>query len=51
MIVSLGGLEFTLCFLDRRAPKRDHELQNKQLEVMDGRGKQGFAAATTGGAK
>ena len=36
IIVSLGGLEFTLWFLDRRAAKRDHELQNRQLEILDG---------------
>ncbi len=36
IIVSLGGLEFILWFLDRRAAKRDHEMQNKQLEILDG---------------
>jgi hypothetical protein len=36
IIVSLGGLEFMLWFLDRRAAKRDHEMQNKQLEILDG---------------
>ena len=36
IIMSLGGLEFTLWFLDRRAARRDHELQNKQLEILDG---------------
>lgn len=36
IILSLGGLEFTLWFLDRRAAKRDHEMQNKQLEILDG---------------
>ena len=36
IIVSLGGLEFTLWFLDRRAAKRDHEMQNKQMEILDG---------------
>lgn len=35
MIVSLGGLEFMLWFLDRRAAKRDHEMQNQQLEILD----------------
>ena len=25
-----------LWFLDRRAAKRDHEMQNKQLEILDG---------------
>ena len=36
IIVSLGGLEFMLWFLDRRAAKRDREMQNKQLEILDG---------------
>lgn len=36
IIVSLGGLEFTLWFLDRRAAKRDHEMQTRQLEILDG---------------
>ena len=36
IILSLGGLEFMLWFLDRRAAKRDHEMQNKQLEILDG---------------
>ena len=36
IIVTLGGLEFTLWFLDRRAAKRDHEMQRKQLEILDG---------------
>jgi hypothetical protein len=36
IILSLGGLEFTLWFLTRRAAKRDHEIQNKQLEILDG---------------
>ncbi len=36
IIVALGGLEFTLWFLNRRAAKRDHEMQNKQLEILDG---------------
>ena len=36
IILSLGGLEFTLWFLNRRAAKRDHEMQNKQLEILDG---------------
>jgi len=36
IILSLGGLEFTLWFLDRRAAKQDHEMQNKQLEILDG---------------
>ena len=36
IIVTLGGLEFTLWLLDRRAAKRDHEMQSKQLEILDG---------------
>lgn len=36
IILSLGGLEFTLWFLNRRGAKRDHEMQNKQLEILDG---------------
>lgn len=36
IIVALGGLEFTLWFLDRRAARRDHEMQSKQLELLDG---------------
>ena len=36
IIVTLGGLEFTLWLLDRRAAKRDHEMQHKQLEILDG---------------
>ena len=36
IIVALGGLEFTLWFLDRCAAKRDHEMQSKQLELLDG---------------
>jgi len=36
IIVSLGGLEFMLWFFDRRAAQRDHEMQNKQLEILDG---------------
>ena len=36
IILSLGGLEFTLWFLNRRAAKRDREMQNKQLEILDG---------------
>ena len=36
IIVTLGGLEFTLWLLDRRAAKRDHEMQCKQLEILDG---------------
>jgi hypothetical protein len=36
IIVTLGGLEFTLWLLDRRVEKRDHEMQIKQLEILDG---------------
>ena len=36
IIVTLGGLEFTLWLLDRHAAKRDHEMQRKQLEILDG---------------
>jgi hypothetical protein len=36
IILTLGGLEFTLWLLDRRAAKRDHEMQSKQLEILDG---------------
>jgi len=34
--VTLGGLEFALWLLDRRSAKRDHEMQHKQLEILDG---------------
>lgn len=36
IIVTLGGLEFTLWLLDRRDAKRDQEMQRKQLEILDG---------------
>ena len=36
IIVTLGGLEFTLWLLDRRTAKKDHEMQRKQLEILDG---------------
>ena len=36
IIVTLGGLELTLWLLDRRAARRDHEMQQKQLEILDG---------------
>jgi hypothetical protein len=36
IIVTLGGLEFTLWLLDRRAARLDHEMQRKQLEILDG---------------
>ena len=36
IIVTLGGLEFILWLLDRRAAKVDHEIQRKQLEILDG---------------
>jgi hypothetical protein len=36
IIVALGGLEFTLWLLNRCAAKKDHEMQRKQLEILDG---------------
>lgn len=36
IIVTLGGLEFILWLLDRSEAKRDHEMQRKQLEILDG---------------
>jgi hypothetical protein len=36
IIVTLGGLEFALWLLDRRAAKFDQEMQRKQLEILDG---------------
>ena len=36
IILTLGGLEFTLWLLDRRAARADHEMQRKQLEILDG---------------
>jgi hypothetical protein len=36
IIVTLGGLEFTLWLLDRRAARQDHDMQRKQLEILDG---------------
>jgi len=36
IIVTLGGLELTLWLLDRHAIKLDQEMQQKQLEIMDG---------------
>lgn len=36
IIVTLGGLELTLWLLDRRAARQDHEMQQKQLEILDG---------------
>ncbi len=36
IIVTLGGLELVLWLLDRRAARRDHEMQRKQPEVLDG---------------
>jgi hypothetical protein len=36
IIVTLGGLEFTLWLLDRRAARIDQEMQRKQLEILDG---------------
>ena len=36
IIVVLGGLEFALWLLDRRAAKLDRETQRRQLEILDG---------------
>ena len=36
IIATLGGLEFLLWLLDRRAAKLDREMQRKQLEILDG---------------
>ena len=36
IIASLGGLEFVLWLLNRRAAKLDREMQRKQLEILDG---------------
>jgi hypothetical protein len=36
IILTLGGLELTLWLLERRADKRDHEMQQRQLEILDG---------------
>ena len=36
IIVTLGGLELTLWLLGRRAAKKDREMQQKQLEILDG---------------
>jgi hypothetical protein len=36
IIVVLGGLEFALWLLDRRAAKLDRETQRSQLEILDG---------------
>ena len=36
IIASLGGLEFVLWLLNRRAAKLDREMQHKQLEILDG---------------
>ena len=36
IIAALGGLEFILWFLNRRAARLDREMQRKQLELLDG---------------
>jgi len=36
IIAILGGLEFVLWLLNRRAAKLDREMQRKQLEILDG---------------
>jgi hypothetical protein len=36
IIATLGGLEFVLWLLNRRAAKLDREMQRKQLEILDG---------------
>jgi hypothetical protein len=36
IIVTLGGLELTLWLLERQAISRDREMQQKQLEILDG---------------
>jgi len=36
IIATLGGLEFVLWLLNRRAAKLDREMQSKQLEILDG---------------
>ena len=36
IIVVLGGLEFALWLLDRRAARLDRETQRRQLEILDG---------------
>ncbi len=36
IIASLGGLEFILWVLNRRAARLDREMQRKQMEILDG---------------
>ena len=36
IIATLGGLEFVLWMLNRRAARLDREMQQKQLEILDG---------------
>jgi hypothetical protein len=36
IIASLGGLEFILWVLNRRAARLDREMQRKQMELLDG---------------
>ena len=36
IIATLGGLEFILWVLSRRAARLDREMQRKQLEILDG---------------
>ncbi len=36
IIATLGGLEFILWVLNRRAAKLDREMQRRQLEILDG---------------
>ena len=36
IIATLGGLEFVLWLLNRRAARLDREMQRKQLEILDG---------------
>jgi hypothetical protein len=36
IIATLGGLEFVLWLLNRRAARVDREMQRKQLEILDG---------------
>ena len=36
IIVTLGGLELTLWLLDRCTIRQDHEMQRRQMEILDG---------------
>ena len=36
IIAALGGLEFILWVLNRRAARLDREMQHKQMEILDG---------------